>query len=81
MATPKPISMNQMMREMNQTRHPGTNPDDDFLQQMTAHHEGGLQMCDHEIQQGHNPRVVALARKIRANMVREITQMKSERGR
>lgn len=78
---PKPISMTEMMKEMNQKPHPGTDPDGDFLQQMIAHHQGGLQMCDHEIQHGHNRQVISMARKVRANMVREIEQMQAMRHR
>lgn len=46
-----------------------------FLEMMTEHHEGAIEMAEVEVDQGENPDAVALAEKIISDQQAEITQM------
>jgi uncharacterized protein (DUF305 family) len=48
-----------------------------FLELMTEHHEGAIDMAKKEQVDGKNPEAVALAKKIIADQTAEITEMKS----
>ncbi|NKX55292.1 DUF305 domain-containing protein [Arthrobacter sp. E918] len=47
-----------------------------FLTQMTAHHEGAIQMAKEEVANGSNPEVIALAEKVIKDQQAEIDKMK-----
>lgn len=53
----------------------GTDWDQMFLEMMTEHHEGAIEMAQVEVDQGENPDAVALAEKIISDQQAEITQM------
>lgn len=50
-----------------------------FLEMMTEHHEGAIEMAEVEVEQGENPDAVALAEKIISDQQAEITQMQQLR--
>ncbi|WP_298229713.1 DUF305 domain-containing protein [Gryllotalpicola sp.] len=51
-----------------------------FLTGMITHHQGAIQMAQSVIDSGHDPKVVALAKKISAAQTAEITTMQSILG-
>lgn len=51
----------------------GTDADRLFLELMIPHHEGGVAMAEHAVEQARRPQVVALARTIVASQERELT--------
>ena len=53
----------------------GADWDQMFLEMMTEHHEGAIEMAEVEVDQGENPDAVALAEKIISDQQAEITQM------
>jgi uncharacterized protein (DUF305 family) len=53
----------------------GADWDQMFLEMMTEHHEGAIEMAEVEVDQGENPDAVALAEKIASDQQAEITQM------
>lgn len=53
----------------------GTNFDSLFLQMMTRHHQGAVEMSTTEQQQGQNPEVKQLAAKIASDQTAEIKEM------
>ena len=46
-----------------------------YLEQMTAHHEGAVEMAQEQIEQGQNPQAVELARQVVADQEAEIAEM------
>ncbi|MCJ2194537.1 DUF305 domain-containing protein [Micrococcus luteus] len=46
-----------------------------YLEQMTAHHQGAIEMAQDEVEGGQNPQAVALAEKVVADQQAEITEM------
>ena len=53
----------------------GTSFDRLFLEQMTAHHSGAVQMAETEIAEGSNPDAIAMAEEIRDTQSAEIAEM------
>lgn len=53
----------------------GADWDQMFLEMMTEHHEGAIEMAEIEVEQGENPDAVALAEKIISDQQAEITEM------
>ena len=47
-----------------------------FLEMMTEHHEGAVEMAQVEVDDGENPDAVAMAKKIISDQQAEITQMR-----
>lgn len=76
-AMPGMMSDNQL----NQLREAtGATFDRAFLQQMTAHHQGAIQMAEAELADGQNPEAKDLAQKIITAQQGEITQMQNLLG-
>ena len=46
-----------------------------YLEQMTVHHEGAVEMAQEQIEQGQNPQAVELARQVVADQEAEIAEM------
>lgn len=46
-----------------------------YLEQMTVHHEGAVEMAQEQIEQGQNPQAVELARQVVEDQEAEITEM------
>ena len=46
-----------------------------YLEQMTAHHQGAIEMAQDEVEGGQTPQAVALAEKVVADQQAEITEM------
>jgi uncharacterized protein (DUF305 family) len=46
-----------------------------YLEQMTAHHEGAVEMARDQVEQGQNPQAVALAQDVIEAQEAEITEM------
>ena len=46
-----------------------------YLEQMTVHHEGAVEMAQEQIEQGQNPQAVELARQLVADQEAEIAEM------
>jgi uncharacterized protein (DUF305 family) len=46
-----------------------------YLEQMTAHHKGAIEMAQDEVEGGQNPQAVALAEKVVQDQKAEITEM------
>jgi uncharacterized protein (DUF305 family) len=66
------MSEQDMQALMNAT---GAEFDRLFLQQMTAHHEGAVEMAETEIDDGQNADAIALAESIRDSQTAEIAEM------
>lgn len=74
------MPMNGMLSEQQMgqlTAASGTGFDRMFLEQMTAHHRGAVQMAQTELAQGQNPQAKALAETIIAAQQAEITEMQA----
>ena len=76
-AMPGMMSDDQMSRLCQAT---GAAFDRAFLQMMTAHHQGAIQMAQTELADGQNPEAKALAQKIITAQQGEITQMRTLPG-
>jgi uncharacterized protein (DUF305 family) len=76
-AMPGMLSDNQMSQLRQATGAPF---DRAFLQMMTAHHQGAIQMAQTELADGQNPDAKALAQKIITAQQGEITQMRTLLG-
>ena len=76
-AMPGTMSDNQMSQLRQATGAPF---DRAFLQMMTAHHQGAIQMAQTELAAGQNPDAKALAQKIITAQQGEITQMRALLG-
>jgi uncharacterized protein (DUF305 family) len=50
-----------------------------YLEQMTVHHEGAVEMAQEQIEQGQNPQAVELARQVVEDQEAEITEMERMR--
>lgn len=48
-----------------------------YLEQMTTHHEGAVQMAQDEVTNGQNPQAVDMARRISTDQQAEITEMEA----
>ena len=46
-----------------------------YLEQMTVHHEGAVEMAQDQVEQGQNPQAVELARQVVADQEAEIAEM------
>ncbi|GAA3794865.1 hypothetical protein GCM10022241_18640 [Micrococcus endophyticus] len=46
-----------------------------YLEQMTVHHEGAVEMARDQVEQGQNPQAVELARQVVEDQEAEITEM------
>jgi uncharacterized protein (DUF305 family) len=46
-----------------------------YLEQMTVHHEGAVEMAQDQVEQGRNPQAVELARRVVEDQRAEITEM------
>ena len=46
-----------------------------YLEQMTVHHEGAIEMAQEQIEQGQNPQAVELARQVVEDQEAEIAEM------
>ena len=46
-----------------------------YLEQMTVHHEGAVEMAQDQVEQGQNPQAVELARRVVEDQQAEITEM------
>ena len=68
----------QQMQQLGQTR--GAAFDRMFLQQMTQHHEGAVQMARSELSSGVNPEATSLAQRIIDTQRAEIDEMKQILG-
>lgn len=69
--------MMSMMRQNNEKMmgmKPTGDPDVDFAMMMHMHHQGGIQMAEHEIRTGKNADMKKLARKIRDSQKKESAQ-------
>ncbi len=74
------IRMDQMGMDMKMSSLDGAKPfDRAFLDMMTPHHEGAVNMARAEIAKGKNPKLRALAKTITADQTKEIGEMKDWR--
>ena len=66
-------SMMQGMKEM-QSMKPSGNMDQDFAMMMRHHHAKGIEMAQHELKHGKDPKMREMAQKIVDNQKKEIAE-------
>ncbi|MDU0372254.1 DUF305 domain-containing protein [Hymenobacter monticola] len=74
--SPLMASMNEMMQKMEASKPKG-NTDHDFAHHMLEHHKGAVAMADIQLRDGKDATMRQMAEKIKADQLKEITELEA----